>query len=82
MGLKIERIKQGFSQSDLARRTRIAFRTIQGYESGKLDIEKASIKNVIKISYILKCPVERLLESEALRACYSEVKTYKEGEDN
>lgn len=60
--LKRIRTNYGISQSELAKRSHVGLRSIQMYEQRKKDINKASAETLYKISKILGCKIEDLLE--------------------
>lgn len=60
--LKRRRKQLGYSQSALAAVTGIPVRTIQQYEQGQKDINKASAEYVIRLSKALYCEAQALLE--------------------
>ena len=60
--LKARRIEYGFTQLDLAEATDISLRTIQQYEQGQKNINKASAENVLSLAQALKCKPSLLLE--------------------
>lgn len=62
--LKKVRINKGISQSDLANQSGVSLRTIQGYEIGQRDINKASGETLYKLSKALGCLMEDLLHIE------------------
>lgn len=49
------------SQSQLSLLSQIPLKTIQKYEQGELNIQKASFENVLKLSKALKCNPENLI---------------------
>lgn len=51
----------GMSQSELAREADINLRTLQQYEIGAKDINKAAVSTVLSLSKVLKCRPEDLL---------------------
>lgn len=59
--LKSMRIKNGLSQSGLAKAAGIPVRTIQQYEQGQKDLSKAGAGYLIALSRVLNCPPEILL---------------------
>jgi DNA-binding XRE family transcriptional regulator len=66
---KPEKTKLGFyrkqndlSQSELAEKSGVSLRSIQMYEQGNKDINKASVESVLKLARALNCKVEDLLE--------------------
>lgn len=60
--LKRKRLAAGFSQSQLARLTDIPVRTLQQYEQGQKDINKARAEYVIALARALYCEPQLLLE--------------------
>lgn len=60
--LKRRRKQLGYSQSALAAETGIPVRTIQQYEQGQKDINKASAEYVIRLAKALYCEAQALLE--------------------
>ncbi len=60
--LKSRRLLSGLSQSQLAKLTDIPVRTIQQYEQGQKDINKASFEYIISLSNILCCDPKLLME--------------------
>ncbi len=56
------RKKRGLSQSELARDANVSVRMIQNYEQGTNDINKAEGMTLYKISKVLHCLMEDLLE--------------------
>ena len=61
--LKIIRESRGISQSDLARLSGVKLRSIQLYEQRVNDIDRAQAGTLYKLSRVLGCTVEDLLES-------------------
>ncbi len=61
--LKKKRLAAGLSQSQLAKLTGIPVRTIQQYEQGQKDINKARAEYVIALSRALYCDPHLLLEA-------------------
>lgn len=62
--LKRKRLAAGLSQSQIAKITGIPVRTIQQYEQGQKDINKARAGYVIALSRALYCDPQLLLEAE------------------
>ena len=60
--LKRYRTTYGCSQSELARRSGVSLRSIQMYEQRNKDINKASALSLYRISKVLGCSIENLLE--------------------
>ncbi len=52
----------GLTQGQLALKTGISMRSIQQYEEGKKDINKAAVGNVRRLALVLGCRIEDLLE--------------------
>ena len=61
---KLKRIREsrGLSQADLASESGVHIRSIQMYEQKSNDIDKAQAKTLYKISRVLGCTIEDLLE--------------------
>ena len=62
--LKIMRIKNGLSQSQLAKASSVPVRTIQQYEQRQKDINKARSSYLIALSSALNCDPKALLERD------------------
>ena len=60
--LKRIRTTYGFTQSELARRSQVSLRAIQMYEQRQKDINKASIETIHRLSKVLGCTMEDLIE--------------------
>lgn len=60
--LKTYRKLVGLSQAELAEKTGIPVRTIQQYEQRQKNINKASAEYIIRLSKVLFCTPEKLLE--------------------
>ena len=62
---KLKRIREarGLSQSELAKLTGVSLRSIQMYEQRGNDIDKAQGKTLYKLSVVLGCQIEDLLEA-------------------
>lgn len=63
--LKEIRSKRGFSQSQLSKHSNVSIRTIQKYEQGSLDINKANGETLYKLATALDCRMEDLLQLDA-----------------
>ena len=61
MGLKAEREKRNFSQSELSKLSGVNVRMIQDYEQGRKDINKAAALTVVKLADALKCDIKKIL---------------------
>lgn len=60
--LKMIREAKGISQSQLAKKSGVSLRSIQMYEQKINDIDKAQAQTVYKLSRILGCNIEDILE--------------------
>ena len=60
--LKLLRKRARLSQSQLAEKTGIPVKTIQQYEQRRKDINKAQAEYVIKLSQVLCCKPQELME--------------------
>lgn len=65
--LKKIRTHRGITQCGLAALTSVNVRTIQKYEQGERDINKASGETLYKLSKALNCNIEDLLDVDPLR---------------
>ena len=61
--LKTIRENRGVSQTELAKLSGVSLRSIQMYEQKVNDIDKAQARTVYKLSRVLGCTVEDLLEN-------------------
>lgn len=59
--LQKKRKEAGYTQHELAARSGISIRTLQYYEQGVLDINKASASTVYRLAVALGCQMEDLL---------------------
>ena len=60
--LKMIRSLSGMSQAELAEQSGVSKRTIQQYEQRQKDINKAQSETLLKLSRVLNCQMEELLE--------------------
>ena len=60
--LKRIRTAYGYTQSELAKRSGVSLRSIQMYEQRNKDINKACAESLYRISRVLGCTIEDLLE--------------------
>ena len=58
------RVRKGLSQSQLAKASGVAVRTIQHYERGVRDIDGAKLDTICKLCLALGCKIEDILENE------------------
>ena len=61
--IKIIRENRGISQIELAKLSGVNIRSIQMYEQKVNDIDKAQVGTIYKISRVLGCSIEDLLEN-------------------
>lgn len=59
--LQQKRKAAGYTQRELATRSGLSIRTLQYYEQGVLDIDKASASTVYRLALALGCTMEELL---------------------
>lgn len=60
--LKLEREKAGLSQSALSKLSGVPLRTIQQYEQGQKDLNRAAAETVYSLSTALNVPIEVLIQ--------------------
>ncbi|MBQ7371760.1 MAG: helix-turn-helix transcriptional regulator [Lachnospiraceae bacterium] len=60
--LKRIRSSYGFTQAELAKRSGVTLRSIQMFEQRNKDINKASADAINRISKVLGCSMESLIE--------------------
>ena len=60
--LKRIRTTYGCTQAELARRSGVGLRSIQMYEQRNKDINRASVEAIYRLSKVLGCTVEDLIE--------------------
>ena len=56
------RLEKGFSQSQLSQAARVPLKTLQKYESGERDINHCKIITAYRLSIVLECNIEDLIE--------------------
>ena len=61
--LKLLRESRGLSQAELARESGVGLRSIQMYEQRENDIDKAQAHTIYKLSRVIGCEMEDLLEN-------------------
>lgn len=66
--LKSLRVNAGLSQSELAKKSGVNLRTIQGYESGNRDLYKAAGETLLRLARSLGCSIEDLLGVDLSRS--------------
>lgn len=62
--LKKKRKELGMSQALLASKSGVNIRTIQSYEQGAKDINKASVEAIYMLSKALNCRMEEIIDIE------------------
>lgn len=60
--LQMQRKKCGYSQRELSEKSGVNIRTLQQYELGTKNINKASAQSIVSLANVLGCKVEDLLE--------------------
>ena len=68
MNLQKKRIEKGLSQRELAELANISKRTLEHYEAGQLIIENALLETLIKLSSVLDCRIEDIIDDENIRS--------------
>ena len=64
--LKQKRKAAGLTQHELAGRSGVSVRTLQYYEQGVLDINKAAAATVYRLACALDCPMFEVLELDSI----------------
>lgn len=64
--LQAKRKEAGYTQHELACRSGISIRTLQYYEQGVLDINKASAATVCRLALALDCEMISLLDLDVI----------------
>lgn len=64
--LQIKRKARGLTQHELATRSGVSIRTLQYYEQGVLDINKASAATVCRLALALDCEMISLLDLDVI----------------
>ena len=59
--LKFMREEKGMSQSSLSEQSGVNIRTIQAYEQGLKDINKAQVVTVLQLAEALECDVYEII---------------------
>ena len=65
------RKKRGLSQSQLSKKSGIPLYTIQKYERGSRDINKAKLETLLKLCIALDCCITDILSDRSLRKLYN-----------
>lgn len=66
MKLKTIRESKDLSQGDLSKLSGISVRTLQHYEQGSMNIDKANLKTLLQLTISLNCKLIDILEDEEL----------------
>ena len=64
MNLVVIRKEKGYTQKRLAKESNVNLKTIQSYENGFKNINKASGEILYKLAVTLRVPIEDLLEEK------------------
>lgn len=72
--LKFQRVKKGLSQSEFAEASGVKLRTIQTYENGSRQIDKANLMILCQFAKALDCKIEDILENEELIELFKQCK--------
>ena len=64
-GLKANREKAGMSQPELAEKSGVNLRTIQGLECGQKDLNHSRLITLLKLCNALDCTLSSLITDEA-----------------
>ena len=64
--LKKIRVAAGYSQSQLAEKSGISFRSIQSYEQGIREINKAQGEILYSLAKALNCTIEEIMEQKEI----------------
>ncbi|MBR5845527.1 MAG: helix-turn-helix transcriptional regulator [Rikenellaceae bacterium] len=62
--LQLKRKAAKLTQHELAGRSGVSVRTLQYYEQGALDFNKAAVETVYRLAVALECSVEELIDCE------------------
>jgi DNA-binding XRE family transcriptional regulator len=62
--LQMQRKKCGYSQKELAEKAGVNLRTLQQYELGAKNVNKASVQTIISLANVLGCKIEDLLQPD------------------
>lgn len=81
MALKYLREAAGLTRAELAERTGINPRMLEGYEQGRKDINGAKLKTLLKLCVALKCRLEDILTDEETLDLLTISNRYKSGRE-
>lgn len=60
--LEVIRYSQKMSRKELSEKSKISIRTIESYEQRKRNINNAKMDTIIKLSKVLNCKIDDILE--------------------
>lgn len=60
--LKLQRLKRGLSQQELAEAAGVPVRTLQQYEQRQKDILKANVSYIVSLAHVIGCEIEDILD--------------------
>ena len=66
--LKKVRESAGLSQAQLAEKSGVSKRTLQGYEIGLRNIDGANLETIVTLAEVLECSISDILENEDLKS--------------
>ena len=66
--LKKVRESAGLSQAQLAEKSGVSKRTLQGYEIGLRNIDGANLETIVTLAESLECSISDILENEDLKS--------------
>lgn len=66
--LKKVRESAGLSQAQLAEKSGVSKRTLQGYEIGLRNIDGANLETIVTLAEALECSISDILENEDLKS--------------
>lgn len=70
--LKDIRVKRGLTQSEVAKKANVSYRTYQFYEQGHRLIENAGLDVILPVCNVLRCNIEDIIDSDDLLKLYTE----------
>lgn len=66
MSLQEKRKEKGLSQSQLAKKSGVKFRTLQYYEQGSKDINGAKLNTLLNLAIALECSISEIVTDPEL----------------
>lgn len=61
-----ERLKKGYTQSQLSKKCGIPLSTLQKYENGQKNINNANLSSLVRLCIALECDLVDILTDESL----------------